>query len=147
MVDKSFIGGVTIKMGDGQTPTEGFVALKKVISFDGLGLTNPLEDDSSFDSVAAREYIAGLADGKEITVEQSYLPDNVQQKLLITNTDDRVNTNFEVVVDNGVNDISTFGFTVTPLAWDMGLSWETKNVITFQLKISGGITRTYTPQP
>ncbi|WP_430009974.1 hypothetical protein [Methylophaga lonarensis] len=147
MADKSFIGGVTIQMGDGATPTENFVALKKVNGFSGLGKTNPLVEDSSFDSVGAREYIAGLADGKEVTMNQSYLPDNVEQKLLIANVDNRVNTNFRMIVDNGENDIVTFDFTVVPLDWDFAPSWEDKNNIAFQLKISGDITRDYTAQP
>ncbi len=145
MADKSFIGGVTIKMGDGADP-EVFTPLKKVNGFPGLGKTNPLVEDSSFDSVDAREYIAGLADGSEITMAQSFLPDNVQQKLLISNVDNRVNTTFQAVVDNGENDILTFTFSTVPLSWTFNPSWEDKNNIDFVLKISGDIEREYVAQ-
>ncbi len=145
MADKSFIGGVTIKMGDGADP-EVFTELKKVNGFPGLGKTNPLVEDSSFDSVNAREYISGLADGSEITMAQSYLPDNVEQKLLMTNVDNRVNTSFQVEVDNGENDIVTFTFDTAPLSWVFNPSWEDKNNIDFTLKISGDIEREYVAQ-
>lgn len=147
MADTSFIGSVTIKLGDGGDPTESFVALKKVNSFAGLGKTNPLVEDSSFDSVGAREYIAGLADGKEITMNQSFLPDNTEQKQLLAAVDNRTNVNFEIEVDNGTNDIVTFEFNAVPLEWDFAPSWEDKNNVAFTLKISGDITRTVTAQP
>lgn len=143
--DKSFIGGVTIKLGDGEE-TESFTALKKVNSFAGLGKTNPLVEDSSFDSVNSREYIAGLADGKEITMNQSFLPDNTEQKSLMAAVDSRTNVNLEVVVDNGVNNVTTFGVTVVPLEWDLAPSWEDKNNVAFTLKISGDITKTTAAQ-
>lgn len=143
--DKSFIGGVTISLGDGEE-TESFTAMKKVNSFAGLGKTNPLVEDSSFDSTDAREYIAGLADGKEITMNQSFLPDNTEQKALMAAVDSRTNVNFEVEVDNGVNDVTTFEFTVVPLEWDLAPSWEDKNNVAFTLKISGGIVKTTAAQ-
>lgn len=145
-MDQSFINGIKFKRGDGESP-EVFTAMKKVISFSGLGVTNPLVEDTTFDSIDGREYIAGLADGTEVTMEQSYLPGNEQQKALMLDVDQRRNRNFEIVVDDKINDITTFKVTFTCLNWTLNPSPDDKNTISFNLKISGGIGRTTEAQP
>lgn len=141
MADEAFLNGMTFKVGDGVEPTEGFTAIPKVIEFSGLGKTNPLINVSNFDSVDGEEYIGGLADGKQITMNCIYLPANTVQEGLITDVDNATNRNLEVEVTDGTDTV-TFAFTVTCLDWDFGPSYNDKNTITFQFKISGGITRT-----
>jgi hypothetical protein len=76
-MSNAFLNGVTISRSADTSPLS-FDSIPEVVSLSGLGKTNPLVDVTSFDS-AAREYIAGLADGTEITMECNYLPGNTVQ--------------------------------------------------------------------
>lgn len=136
-MSSAFINGVTIKRGDGGA-TEVFTAISEVNSMSGLGKTNPLVEVTSFDSTG-REYIAGLADGTEITLECNYLPADTQQQGLISDVDAGTNRNLEVDVTDGTTP-KTYAFAVTPLSWVINPSYEDRNTITFTLKISGAIT-------
>ena len=104
----------------------------------GFGKTNPLVEVTSFDS-ASREYIAGLADGTEVTLEANYLPADAQQQGLIADVDGGLNRNFEILITDGVTPL-TYSVTFTCLSWVINPSYDDKNTITFTLKISGDIT-------
>lgn len=134
----AFYGGTTFKRGDGGGP-ETFSAVGEVISLSGMGKTNDLIEATSFDSGSSREYIAGLADGQEITVECNYLPNNAEQSSLIADVDAGVNRNVQVVITDGVTP-KTFAFAVTCLSWVINPAVDDRNTITFGLKISGDIT-------
>jgi predicted secreted protein len=136
-MSSAFLNGVTIKRGDG-AGTEVFTAISEVLSMSGLGKTNPLVEVTSFDSTG-REYIAGLADGTEITLECNYLPADTQQQGLISDVDAGTIRNFQVVITDGTTPL-TYSFAVTPLSWVINPSFEDKNTLTFTLKISGAIT-------
>lgn len=137
-MSSAFINGVTIKRGDGATPTEVFTLFPEVNSMSGLGKSNPLVEVTSFDS-AGREYIAGLADGTEVTLEANYLPADTQQAGLIADVDAGLNRNFEIVMTDGTN-TKTFSVTFTCLGWVINPSFDDKNTISFTLKVSGAIT-------
>ena len=132
----AFLNGVTIKRGDGADP-EVFAAFPEVIAMSGLGKTNPLIEVTSFDSTG-REYIAGLADGTEVSLEANYLPANAQQQGLITDVDDGLNRNFEILITDGTTPL-TYSVTFTCLSWVINPSFDDKNTISFTLKISGPI--------
>lgn len=136
MADVAFLNGVTIKRGDGGG-TEVFALFPQVTGFSGLGKTNPLLDVTTFDS-AAKEFIAGLADGKQVTLDAIYLPGNAQQTGLIDDVDNGVNRNFEVEITDGTT-TKTFSVTFTCLDWELKPAYEDKNTISFVLKISGAI--------
>jgi len=137
----AFRGGITVKRGDGRSPTETFTLLGEVYSMSGLGKTNALLDVTNFDSAGSREYISGLADGQEITIECNYLPANAQQSGLVDDVDDKTNRNLEIEITDGVT-TKTFAFAVTPLSWVVNPAEEDKNTISYTLKISGAITVT-----
>lgn len=139
MADEPFINGCTFKVGDGADP-EVFSAIPKVINYGGLGKTNPLVNVSNFDSTG-EEYIGGLADGKEVTVSCIYLPGNTVQEGLITDVDNRTNRTHQTVITDGTDTI-TIEYTFVPIGWEIGPSYNDKNTIDFQFKISGAITRT-----
>lgn len=132
----AFLNGVTISRGDGGG-TEIFNAMKEVISMSGLGLLNPLVEVTSFDSTV-REYIAGLADGTEVTLEANYLPADTEQQGLITDVDAGDNRNFEILITDGVTPL-TYSVTFACLGWVINPSYDDRNTITFTLKISGAI--------
>lgn len=136
-MSSAFLNGVTIKRGDGADPTEVFALFPEVLSMSGLGKTNPLVEVTSFDS-AGREYIAGLADGTEVSIEANYLPADTQQQGLIADVDAGLNRNFEIAITDGVTPL-TYSVTFTCLSWVINPSFEDKNTISFTLKISGAI--------
>lgn len=142
-MSNAFLNGVTISRGDNASP-QVYNAIPEVNSLSGLGKTNPLVDVSSFDS-AAREYIAGLADGTEITMECNYLPGNTVQDSIISDVNSGTNFPMRIVATNPNSGTSplgadTFDFLVTPLSWEFGPSFDDKNTMNFTLKISGDIT-------
>lgn len=137
-----FKGGITFKRGDGGDPTEAFTAVPGLIALSAFGKTNPLIDVTDFDS-SAREYIAGLPDGQELTAEFNYDADsatNTQLAGLVSDVDAGTNRNIQVVVNDGTN-TETYDFAVTPLSWALNPSFDDKNTISFTLKISGAITK------
>lgn len=134
----AFMSGITVKSGDG-AGTEVFTTIPEVISLSGLGKTNALVDVTNFDSAGSKEYIAGLSDGTEITIEANYLPASATQLALIADVDAGTNRNLEVVVTDGVTP-KTFSFAVAPLTWTLNPSNDDRNTISFGLKISGAIT-------
>lgn len=138
-----FTGGITMKLGDGGSPTEAFTLIPGLTSPPTLGKTNPLVDVTDFDS-AAKEYIGGLADGNEITATFHYDADsstNTQLVALQTAVDNKTNKNVQVVVTDGTN-TDTYEFAVVPLSWTLGGGPEDVATLEFTLKISGAITKT-----
>lgn len=144
-MSNAFLNGVTISRSENVSPLS-FSSIPEVMSLSGLGKTNPLVDVTSFDSTA-REYIAGLADGTEITLECNYLPGNAQQAAIVADVNSGTNFYMQVVATNansGTSPIATetFVFQVTPLSWEFGPNFEDKNTMNFTLKITGDITVT-----
>jgi len=135
-MSNAFLNGVTIKRGDGAGP-EVFTLFPEVTSMSGLGKTNPLVEVTNFDSTA-KEYIAGLAGGTEVTLEANYLPADTQQQGLIADVDAGLNRNFEILITDGTTP-KTYAVTFTCLSWVINPSYDDKNTISFTLKISGDI--------
>lgn len=139
----AFINGFVFRYVD-TTLSPNASVIPEVLSFSGLGQTNPLVDATSFSSTA-REYIGGLADGQEITIECIYLPDNVVQTAMRTATTNRQTKALRAVAtytESSPNRVETFNFSVVMLGWVIGPSFEDKNTCTFTVKISGAITIT-----
>ena len=137
-----FTGGLTFSRGDGASP-EVFTAVEELGSLSNVGQTNPLIDMTSHDSTA-REYIAGLPDGQEITVEckRVHTASNVQSSL-VTDVINKVTRNFRVaLVDSrsSPNLTVTYDFAAVCLSWSVAPSFDEGNMISFTLKISGAIT-------
>jgi len=136
-----FINGVTLKRGDGTTPTEVFTPIEGLKGLSGFGKVNPLVDVTDFDS-AGREYIAGLADGQEITMEFNHdQTASTELSGLLGDVDAGTNRNLQIVMDDGTV-TWTYEFAVVPLSWVVNPSYEDANSVTVTAKISGAITKT-----
>lgn len=138
MATSGFTGGVTFQLSDGASP-EVYSTIQEVKSLSGLGKTNPLIDTTSFDSTA-REYIAGLADGQEITVEcvRTHASPNVQDAFIAI-IDSQTTRNFKLTLTDGTTAI-VYTFAGVPLSWAITPSFDDAAMISFTLKISGTIT-------
>jgi len=139
----TFTGGITFKWQDTTVSPNVYTAVEEVSSLSGLGKTNPLIDATSFDSTA-REYIAGLADGQELSVEckRVHTASSVQDSV-VTDVDNGTTRNFQLVITDASvspNLTKTYTFAAVCLSWVVTPSFDDANMIAFTLKISGAIT-------
>lgn len=134
----AFVGEMFFERGDGAIP-EVFDRICQVFSIGGLGETNELVDATTFCSGGNREYIGGLADGAELTIECNYEKDNVDLSALISDVKAKTTGNYKVVVENG-SPAESFQFAAVALSWTLNPSIDDRNTITFTFKISGEIT-------
>ena len=135
----SFSGGLSLKRGDGATPTEVFTLIPKVFSMGGLGSANPNIDVTSWDS-SAKEYISGLADGQDVTIECNRVLGDATQQALIADVESKLNRNFEFAMTDGTS-TETFSFALAMSSWAVNPANEDKHTLTITGKISGSITR------
>jgi len=136
MATNAFYSGMTFKIGDG-AGSEVFTALEEVTELSGFGETSELIEVTHFGSGGSKEYIAGLADGKEITVTCNHVMDATQQGFVKGNKGETGNIQIEFT--DGTN-TETYDFAAVYLGWETNPSNSDKNTITFTFKISGGIT-------
>jgi hypothetical protein len=135
------IGNWKFRLGTTSSPPT-YNDVEEVYSISGLGKTNNLVDATSFDSpTGTMEYIAGLADGSEITVECNRIPEEsppTEQGNMIAAVNTGANRAFQIayVADSPEE---TFTFTGVPLSWTLTPSTSDKNTIAFTVKVSGDI--------
>lgn len=133
----AFTGGLTFSTDAVLADT--FVALTETFSVTGIGKTNETIDATSFDSANSKEYIGGLSDGSEITVECNLVAGNAQQTAVIAKVDARTNFQIEFLITDGTTP-KTYAFTVAPVSWTINPAVGDKHTLSFALKISGAIT-------
>lgn len=138
----SFTDGLELRRGDGADP-EVFTRVGGVKSLSGLGEANPTIDVTDWDSTA-KEYIAGLADGQEVTIELNRELENTQQSGLIEDIQNKVNRNFELDLDNGTS-TETYSFQLAMTSWSISPNKEDAHILSVSGKLSGSIGRAVTP--
>jgi hypothetical protein len=126
----------TFKRGDGGGP-EVFTEVKGVVDVSGFGITNEQEDVTNFSSGAVREYIAGLADGSDVTFTVLRDPADAQQEGMRADVNSKVNRNFQFVEDDGAGTTITYTVQMVMIGWTQGPSFEGRNTIDIAVKISG----------
>lgn len=140
MSDQPFVGRVYLERGDGGSP-ENYTRVCEINGISGLGETNELVDVTTFCSGGVREYIGGLADGQEMTLDGNFIVDSEQRRQMIADVKNKATRSYRVVADDdgdGVTDIS-FYFRAAALSWVLNPQIADKNAISFGIKISGGI--------
>jgi hypothetical protein len=132
--------------GDGASP-ENFTPVCEAFGISGIGEANDQIDATDFCSGGAKEYIAGLSDGSEITLELNFVASVAAaaqmaiQAAFIADVKNKVQRDFQLRCDgdaDGVTDL-TFHWTATALSWTLNPNPTAKNAISFGLKISGGV--------
>jgi hypothetical protein len=137
-VTQANIGYFKFRLGNGAS-TETFADIEEAFSISGVGKTREQVDATNFDSAGNREYIGGLADGNEVTVECNYIPNATNQAALIAAVEAGLNRNFQVAY-TAVSPEEVWQFTASPLSWVINPSVDGRNSISFTVKISGDIT-------
>ena len=143
MTTNAFLSTITaqINLVASTVSPEQYVTLPEGSELSGFGESTPLVDVTHYQSTS-REYIGGLADGDEfsVTCNRTHSSPNYQDSIIalkgltrgmkVTETDTSVSPNttrlysFDVVI---------LGYTISPPVGD-------KVSITYNFKISGGVT-------
>ena len=136
-MSEAFIGNIFFER-EGTTPGS-YDRVCEVFSITGVGETNALEDVTTFCSGGFREYIGGLSDGEEMSIEANYGTSNSMTSLMIDDVKAKTNKNYRLVIEDG-SPTTVMSFAGAPLSWVINPSVDSKNTITFTVKISGEIT-------
>ena len=134
----AFVGDIFFERGDGASP-EVFTRICQVFSIDGIGETNALEESTTMCSAGSREYIGGLSDGAEFSIECNYEQDGTDLDQLRTDVRAKTAVNYQVVVEQ-LSPSELFAFAAIPLSWTLNPSVDGRNTMTFSFKISGAVT-------
>lgn len=79
MTDATIAYGTLLQFGNGASP-EVFTTLAEVVNITGPGMSRELPDATHMQSPGGwREFIGGLKDAGEITIEANHLPNNATQ--------------------------------------------------------------------
>lgn len=139
MATSAFVGDFTLQRQNITTSPISWQDVPEVISISNLGQVNDLIDATHFGSGGNREYIPGLADGVEMTVECNYVQNNAVQEAMITDVKNKATRSFRVRVVDGSPE-TVFSFAAACLGWVINPAVDDRNTITYTLKISGDVT-------
>ena len=134
----SFTGGLVLRRGDG-AGTEVFTLIPEVFSMSGLGSTNSTIDVTTWESTS-KEYISGLADGQNVTIECNRVLNDTEQEALIADVESKLTRNFELDMGDGTV-VETFSFALAMLTWTISPAGEDKHTLSIEGKLTGAITR------
>jgi len=140
MTTEAFVGSIFLERGNGGAP-EVFTRVCQVFSLSGIGVSNDLVEATTFCSAGSKEYIGGLADGQEISVEANYEQGNTALLAMIDDVENRVTRNYRVSIEDD-SPSETISFAALAMGWELNPSVDDRNTITYTLKISGAITIT-----
>lgn len=136
-----FVGDIFLARATDASPT-AFVRVCEVFGIGGVGQTNEQVESTTFCSNGVKEYLAGLADGSEVTLELNFKTDVGHViRDMINDVKNKIVREFQIQCDgdgDGVVDM-TFTFFATCLSWVLNPSVNSKNTINFGLKITGDI--------
>lgn len=135
--------GIKFQIGDGAGP-EVFTTIAEVTNFTGPNETSPNIDVSNFDS-AAREFIAGLKDGGEVTFEVNFIGSNAQQQSLRAAQSARTLKNFKILLNDAALDAdkTTISFSANVTGFSLTASVDAAVKASVTLKVSGEPVFTY----
>jgi hypothetical protein len=144
---QAFVGNAFLYRGDGGSP-EVMTRVCQAFGLSGIGKTNEQVDATTFCSGGIKEYVAGLADGSEVTMElnlETILPGAQVILDMIDDVNHKRTRDFELRFDgnnDGTDTDLVFHFTITCLSWTVNPSPTAKNTVTFTGKITGDINIT-----
>lgn len=139
MTTEAFVGKMYLERGDTGSPI-AYERVCQIFGIGGLGQTNALVDATTFCSGGVNEYISGLADGSEVTLNANFETSAQILRDMIDDVKQKRTRAFRVIADDEVNPGVHFYFNAVCLSWQLGPSVDGKNTIDFGVKISGDIT-------
>lgn len=140
MATNASIGyGTAFKRGDGASPTEAFAAIAEVRAINGFAMSKDTVDASHMASPSRyREFISGLRDAGEITVEINFDPASTDVANAFTDFDANVARNYQIVWA----DTSEFEFSGICTGVETGAPVDDMMTATLTYKLTGKPTLT-----
>ena len=112
--------------------------IEEATDISGFGAVAELVEVTNFDSGTSKEYIGGLTDGVEFSVTCNDVPTATNQAALVALT---AGTTIDMRYrKTNVSPIDDFTFQAVYLGYEEQPSTTEQNQITFNFKITGGIT-------
>lgn len=137
---KAFVAGMFLEIGGAGSPTV-YARICEANAISGIGKTNALVDSTTFCSGGVKEFIPGLAEGSEITIDANYIISSAVRRQLMDAVNDRATVELRLVVDqedDGILD-EEYRFAAAAISYSISPSTSDKNTAHFSLKISGEI--------
>ena len=132
MTDATIGLGTTLAYGDGGSP-EVFTTVAEVVSISGPGMSRELPDATHLGSPNGyREFIGGLRDGGEVTLELNWLPGNA------THDQDNAGRNWRITLPT--TPAATVTFTGVVSAFEPDIPVDDKMSLSVTIKVSGAVT-------
>ena len=126
--------GTKFAFGDGATPTENFTNIANTTNFGGPGLSRDTHDATNSDSPDGyREFIAGLRDGGEFSLDLDFVPGATGIETLLTHFHSDTPVNYRVIYPNAYR----FVFKAFVTAFDPSAPIDDKMGIPATFKITG----------
>lgn len=131
--------GTLLKSGDGASPTESFTTIAEVTNIGGPNLSLDAIETTSHSSIGGwKEFIGGLLDGGEVSLEINYDPVGATHDAstgLIYDMINRTVRNFELVFPDTGN--TTWSFSALVKAFEPSEPVDDKLTASVTLKVSG----------
>ena len=135
-----FIGGVKFYRGNGAA-REAFNKIDGLTDISSFGQANSLVDSTDYDSTA-KEYIIGLPDGNEISLEfhDNLGSGNTELYALIDDVKNKRKKNFRIAQTDGSH-TKTYSFSAVCVSWEKAPSIDSNpNKVKIKIKISGPVS-------
>ena len=129
--------GTLVKRGDGGSP-EVFTTIGEVRSFGGLGGGASAEIDVTHFGSTAKEWLTGLKDEGEITIDCNFLPDDTQQQGLWSDRTNATLRNFTITLTD--SPATVFSFAAYVKSFEITGQYDDAVRATATLRISGPVT-------
>lgn len=138
MSDAIAAKGTLLKIGDGATP-ENFTSVAEVVNIGGPALSmDPIEVTNQGSTDGWKEYIAGLKDGGEVSLDLNYIPTETTHNAtagLINDLENGTVRNFQLVFSDAGGTIWAFPALVT--GFEPSAPVDDKLAASVTLKVSG----------
>ncbi len=135
--------GISVKVGDGAS-TEVFTTIAEVTGFSGP-TTESAEIEVTTLASAAKEFIAGLADNGEVTLEVNAVPNDAQHRQIRADILEGTTRNYQIDFNDKKSSqttSTTYTFAAFAKSFPFSAAADDKLSGTITLRITGAITDT-----
>lgn len=143
MTTNAYLSNIKVERVDTSVSPNVLTELEEVMGGVQVGETAPLVDVTHLQSTS-REYISGLSDGDEFSLECNMSPNSpsIQQEFIALHKTTNTLRITSTDTSTSPNTARTYTFSAVFLGWSLQPSVGEQDKISFSFKISGGITRT-----
>jgi len=137
MTTGAFKEGWGMRISDGQ-PSPTYNELEQILEPPTIGNTGELIETTNHQSAGSKEYIGGLLDGDEFSVQCNYVSGASVQGQLRASSKLSENVAAQIYINDGVT-LETFDVSLIVLSSQILPATSEQNKISYNFKISGAI--------